>query len=84
MQPEEKHDLLATWLVLLLTLHVHSILTLSTLFDLQVVRLRGRMRRGLGRDGQVFIGELQSLDAEEGEVWSRHGRDLRISETSPG
>ena len=51
----------------------------------QVVRLRGRMRGGLGREGQVFIGELQSLDTEEeGEVWSRHGRDLRISETSPG
>ena len=52
----------------------------------QVVRLRGRVRRGLGRDGQVFIGELQSLglEEEEGEVWSRHGRDLKISETSPG
>jgi len=49
-----------------------------------VVRLRGRMRRSLGRDGQVFIGELQSLEQEDGEVWSRHGRDLKISETSPG
>ena len=35
-------------------------------------------------DGQVFIGELQSLEQEDGEVWSRHGRDLKISETSPG
>ena len=42
------------------------------------------MRRGLGGDGQVFIGELQSLDPEEGEVWSKHGRDLTIFETSPG
>ena len=67
-------------LLVLFSLCPHS----STELMFQVVRLRGRMRRGLGRDGQVFIGELQSLDAEEGEVWSRHGRDLRISETSPG
>merc|ERR1719225_874831 len=49
-----------------------------------VLRLRGRVKRGLGRDDQVFIGELQSLGPEDGDGWSRHGRDLKITETSPG
>ena len=63
---------------------VYSLQQTTRFSNTQVVRLRGRMRRNLGRDGQVFIGELQSLEPEDGEVWSRHGRDLKISETSPG
>ena len=58
VQPVAKLDLLAIWSVShpLAMLSRSFVCTLEQIIcsNGQVVRLRGRMRRGLGRDGQVF------------------------------